>query len=47
MNGAGKGSDYRRVDKKKFDKNYENIFGKKEAAEFQKEKIKKEGSEQV
>ncbi len=30
MSGAGKGSDYRKVDKKKFDENFENIFGKKE-----------------
>jgi|WetSurMetagenome_2_1015567.scaffolds.fasta_scaffold461754_1 hypothetical protein len=36
--GAGKGDDYRRVDKKKFDKNYEAIFGKKDIPEFHKDK---------
>jgi len=42
--GAGKGDDYRKVDKKKFDKNFDNIFGKKEIEDFQKNKkeIKKE-----
>lgn len=35
---AGKGDDYRRVDKKKFDKNFEAIFGKKEISDFQKDK---------
>lgn len=28
-NGAGKGDVYRPVDKKKYDRNYERIFGKK------------------
>lgn len=46
MPGAGKGSDYRKVDKKKFDENFEAIFGKKEISEFHKDKDKKEGSEQ-
>jgi len=36
---AGKGDDYRKVDKKKFDKNYEAIFGKKDILDFHKEKI--------
>jgi hypothetical protein len=42
--GAGKGDDYRKVDKKKFDKNFDNIFGKKDIEDFHKDKkeIKKE-----
>jgi hypothetical protein len=35
---AGKGDDYRRVDKKKFDKNFEAIFGKRDIEDFQKDK---------
>ena len=37
---AGKGDDYRRVNKKEFDKNFENIFGKKDIEEFHKNKSK-------
>lgn len=47
MSGAGKGSDYRKVDKKKFDENFENIFGKKDIEEFHKEKEQKESTEQA
>lgn len=36
--GAGKGDDYRRVDKKKFDKNFEDIFGKFVPKEIDKKK---------
>lgn len=39
---AGKGDDYRRVDKKKFDSNYELIFGKKDIIDFHIDKNKKE-----
>jgi hypothetical protein len=35
MSGAGKGDTYRRVDKNKFDRSYEAIFGKKEEHDFQ------------
>jgi hypothetical protein len=44
--GAGKGDDYRKVDKKKFDKNFEAIFGKKDIEDFQKDKkeIKQENT---
>ena len=38
---AGKGDDYRRVDKKKFDRNFEAIFGKKEIEDFHKDKSEK------
>jgi hypothetical protein len=43
---AGKGDDYRKVDKKKFDKNFDAIFGKREIEEFHKDKkeIKKENT---
>jgi hypothetical protein len=37
---AGKGDDYRRVDKNKYDKNFEAIFGKKEIEDFQKDNKK-------
>ena len=39
---AGKGSNCRKVDKKKSDTNFENIFGKKEIEDFHKDKSKKE-----
>lgn len=38
---AGKGDDYRKVNKKEFDKNYEKIFGKKEVEDFNKDKKEK------
>lgn len=46
---AGKGDDYRKVDKKKYDKNYEAIFGKKEISDFHKndKEIKKENHANV
>lgn len=46
---AGKGDDYRRVDKRKFDSNFEKIFGKKDIEDFHRDKKeeKKEGSGQV
>ena len=47
MSGAGKGDDYRKVDKKKFDNNFENIFGKKDILEYHKDKEIKEESKQV
>jgi hypothetical protein len=40
--GAGKGDDYRRVNKKGFDKNFDAIFGRKDIEEFQKEKQKRD-----
>jgi hypothetical protein len=46
--GAGKGDDYRKVDKKKFDKNFDNIFGKRdiciEIVKKDKEEIKQENT---
>lgn len=44
---AGKGDDYRRVDKNKFDKNFEAIFGKKEIKDFHKDKTEKKRPEQA
>ena len=41
MPGAGKGSDYRPTDKKKFDDNYDRIFGKKDLMDFHKDKEEK------
>lgn len=38
MNGAGKGSDYRIVDKEKFNDSYDRIFGKKDVMDFHKDK---------
>jgi hypothetical protein len=35
---AGKGDDYRKVNKQKYDKNYEAIFGKKNIEDFNKDK---------
>lgn len=45
MPGAGKGNDYRKVDKKKFDKNFEAILGKKEIRDFHKDKKNQERKE--
>lgn len=36
MSGAGKGDTYRKVDIKKFNANYESIFGKKDELDYQK-----------
>lgn len=38
---AGKGDDYRKVNKKEYDRNYEIIFGKKNIEDFHKDKKKK------
>jgi hypothetical protein len=35
MSGAGKGDTYRKVDKNKYDRSYETIFGKKDESDFQ------------
>lgn len=35
---AGKGDDYRRVNKKEYDKNYDAIFGKKDIEDFHRDK---------
>ena len=37
---AGKGDDYRRVNKKEFDKNFDTIFGKKDIEEYHRDKTK-------
>lgn len=39
-NSAGKGDTYRPVNKKKWDENFEKIFGHKDALDFHKEQIK-------
>ena len=40
---AGKGDQYRSVKRKKFSKNFENIFGKKDIMEYQKDNPNKKG----
>lgn len=37
---AGKGDDYRKVNKKEFDKNFDSIFGKRDIEEYHKDKTK-------